>query len=521
VNSRQKPIRPVAVYTRVSEQGQRSDEELHSHDLQRMKIEGYLAAHDMVPAAEKFEDTDVSGRKMSRPAFDRAIAGIRSGTYGGIGVARLSRFGRKTSGILELIYELEELGGAVIVLDPPIDTSTAAGRAMLTVFSAFVTMEAEQAQEQAALVAEKKIAEGKGMGGWAALGYEFESLGKDSNGRNLRGWLVLSADAEHVEAAFRLFVNGGTPGKVADFLNGLGLRTGRGRPWGIESVRKLLMNEVYLGVRKYGDVRIEAAHEAIVPMPLFRKAVTKLGYTYTPGKGLARLGGPVTRTRGEGHVLGEGLVRCGLCGGALVKGSANGKYGTLRCLTRGPGHPSIIYARAQEFIVSEVIRHIGWTMQHSGGNAEEFKAAQARLALAREGLADVEASEFDSDWTPLAYGKALAKAQREVEAAEEALARLDPTESTIRFLTPLGTRRAFDELSIPEQRQVLHGMIERVVLAKTKGSAEDRLRIEFKDGSYVGGAEWKAERDARWAEEGTRILKMAASRGSPATRSRS
>ena len=502
-------MKPIAVYTRVSEQGRRSDEELHSHELQRMKVESYLAAHGMVAAAEKFEDTDVSGRRMSRPAFDRAVAGIRSGTYGGIAVARLSRFGRKTSGILELIYELEELGAAVIVLDPPIDTSTAAGRAMLTVFSAFVTMEAEQAQEQAALVAEKKIAEGKAMGGWAALGYEFESLGKDSNGKNMRGWLVPSADAEHVEAAFRLFVSGGTPGKVADFLNGLGLRTGRGRPWGIASARGLLMNEVYIGVRKYGDVRIEGAHEVIVPMPVFRKAVKKLGYTYTLGKGLARIGGPVKRTRGDGHVLGEGLVRCGLCGGALVKGSAAGKYGTLRCLTRGPGHPSIIYDRAQEFIVSEAIRYIGWTKQHSGGNAEEVIATQARLTMAREGLADVEASENDSDWTPLAYGKALAKAEREVEAAEVALAQLDSTESTIRFLTPLGTRQAFDELSIPAQRQVLHGIIERVVLAKTKGSAEDRLRIEFKDGSYVGGAEWKAERDARWAEEGMRIVNAA------------
>src|SRR2546428_5562512 len=206
MSPKQKPTQPIAVYTRVSEQGRRSDEELHSHNLQRAKIESYLGAHDMVAVTEKFEDTDTSGRRMSRPAFDRAVAGIRSGTYGGIAVARLSRFGRKTSGILELIYELEELGAAVIVLDPPIDTSTAAGRAMLTVFSAFVTMEAEQAQEQAALVAEKKIAEGKGMGGWAALGYEYESLGKDSNGRNLRGWLLPSADAENVLAGVEVVV---------------------------------------------------------------------------------------------------------------------------------------------------------------------------------------------------------------------------------------------------------------------------------------------------------------------------
>jgi DNA invertase Pin-like site-specific DNA recombinase len=510
MSPKQKPTKPFAVYTRVSEQGRRSDEELHSHDLQRTKIESYLAAHDLTPAAERFEDTDVSGRKMSRPAFDRAIAGIRSDAYGGIAVARLSRFGRKTSGILELIYELEGLGAAVIVLDPPIDTSTAAGRAMLTVFSAFVTMEAEQSQEQAALVAEKKIAEGKGMGGWAALGYEYESLGKDSNGRNLRGWLLPSADAEHVLAGFELFVApGGTPGKVADFLNGLGLRTGRDRPWGIESARKLLMNEVYTGVRKYGDVRIEGAHEGIVPMPLFRKAAKKLGYTHKPGTGLARIGGPVTRTRGEGHVLGEGLVRCGHCGQALVKGSANGKYGTLRCLGRGSGHPSIIYGKAQEFIVSEAIRHIGWTKQHEGGNAEEVEAAEARLALAREALADVEALEDDPEVSPADFARGLSKARKAVAEVEEALAGLDPRESTIRFLTPLGTREVFDGLSIPEQRQVLHGVIEKVTLSTGKGSAEERLVIEFKDGTVVS----KVERDARQAEIGRQIAEAVAASG--------
>jgi DNA invertase Pin-like site-specific DNA recombinase len=60
--------KPIAVYTRVSEQGSRSDEELLSHDIQRDKVGSYLNALDLPASKERFEDNSRSGRKMSRPA---------------------------------------------------------------------------------------------------------------------------------------------------------------------------------------------------------------------------------------------------------------------------------------------------------------------------------------------------------------------------------------------------------------------------------------------------------------------
>src|SRR5439155_15341458 len=113
-----KPNLPIVAYTRVSEQGRRSDEELLSHEIQRAKVEHYLASADLTVAPEPFEDTDRSGGKMSRPAFDRAIAGVLAGRYGGIAVSRLSRFARTTREALELIETIEQAGAAFICLDP-------------------------------------------------------------------------------------------------------------------------------------------------------------------------------------------------------------------------------------------------------------------------------------------------------------------------------------------------------------------------------------------------------------------
>ncbi len=476
-----KPKLPLVAYTRVSEQGRRSDEELLSHEIQRAKIEHYLASAGLTLSPEIFEDTDRSGGKMSRPAFDRAIASVLAGRYGGIAVSRLSRFARTTREALELLERIEQAGGAFVCLDPRIDTSTASGRAILTVFLAFVTLEREQAVEQAALVVEKKLAalrkgeDGCGLGGRPPVGYEFEVTGTDSNGKEIRGRLVPNWNAPLVREAFQLFAGtSATAGKVADFLNERGIRTSKGNRWNARNVRGLLARAAYLGVRTYGEVRIEGAHEPIIDPVLWRKVQRKL----RPKDGVVR------RTRGEGHVLGEGLVRCGLCGAALVKGLANGKYETLRCLERGSGHASISYRRAAEYIIAATVEHIGLLLSaiHIGGNGAELEAAESRLVQARAELAEVEAAE--DELSPLAFGRALDKARKALEEAEDALAALDRADAwwAKPYLLTLagGNRLAFEALSVSERRRFLHEQIARATLTPGRGSAEERVEIEWK-----------------------------------------
>jgi DNA invertase Pin-like site-specific DNA recombinase len=418
---------------------------------------------------------------MSRPAFDRAIAGVLAGRHGGIAVSRLSRFARTTREALELIETIERAGAAFICLDPKIDTSTASGRAILTVFLAFVTLEREQAVEQAVLVAEKKLAalrngeQGCGLGGNPPAGYEFEVTGTDSNGKPIRGRLIPNEDAPVVLEAFELFAKRGVrAGKVADLLNEQGVCTSRGNRWNARNVRGFLAREAYVGVRRYGEVRIEGAHEPIVGPALWRQAQRKL----RPKQG------PVRRTRGEGHLLGEGLVRCGRCGGGLAKGKANGKYETLRCLERGSGHASISYRKAAEYILQEAIAHLGLILSqiHLGENTVAIEAAQARLASARADLAEVEAAE--AELSPLAFGRALDKARTAVAAAEDALAALDRTDAwwAQPYLVTLagGNRLAFEALALPDRRRFLHEQIERATLKPGRGAPQQRIEIAWK-----------------------------------------
>jgi hypothetical protein len=152
-------------------------------------------------------------------------------------------------------------------------------------------------------------------------------------------------------------------------------------------------------------------------------------------------------------------------------------------MSRGRGHPSIIYDKAKEHIVYEAIDHVGLTYQrlHGGGKAEQIKAAEERLAQARDELAEVEGlrGQVSAASFALAHSDALAA----IEQAETELASLDPTEgfSIPVYTTPGGTRQWFDRLSVPEQRRFLHTVIARAtLLAGVKGSAAERLHIEFR-----------------------------------------
>ena len=224
-------------------------------------------------AREVFADTDTSGGKMSRPAFDRALAGVREGKYGGIAVYHLSRFGRNTQGVLDLIYEFEQRQAVFACLTPKIETATPEGRAMHTVFLAFYTLEREQAVSKQEDLAALKLSENECLGGKPPVGYVFEVKGYTTPRREgeepkpIYGWLVPDPEtAPTVAEALVAFAAGKllTAGAVADYLNAAGVTTSYGKRWNAQNARKLLLREAYAGVRVYAGSRIPGAHEGLI-----------------------------------------------------------------------------------------------------------------------------------------------------------------------------------------------------------------------------------------------------------------
>jgi hypothetical protein len=268
-------------------------------------------------------------------------------------------------------------------------------------------------------------------------------------------------------------------GRVADFLNENGLRTRptkkhpHGKPWNIHSVKGFLQRESYSGVRTYGDIRIPDAHETIVPADVFRRVQRRLE---------PKDGAPKTRVRGDGHVLGEGLMRCGACGGGLSRSVANGSYQTLRCNSRGHGHASISLPAAEDWVVGVAFAHAGMSIHVEGGNAEAVAAADTRLEAARAELAEVDA--LRGTVSAASFAMAHSDALKAFEEAVDARAELEPLGGTARLVFPAGNREKFETLAVPEKRAALRSIVKQAVVAPGRGHVSQRITVEFQDGEY-------------------------------------
>jgi DNA invertase Pin-like site-specific DNA recombinase len=105
-----------------------------------------------------FEDK-ASGARESRPGWDKLLEYLRPGDA--IVVSELSRMTRSLMHLLSLVKELEGRDVRIVSLREHIDTSTATGRAFISIIGAINQMERELKAERAAAGRRSAKARGK------------------------------------------------------------------------------------------------------------------------------------------------------------------------------------------------------------------------------------------------------------------------------------------------------------------------------------------------------------------------
>lgn len=108
-----------------------------------------------------FEDR-ASGASKSRPGWDKMLEFLRPGDT--IVIAELSRMTRSLMHLLSLVQELDSLEVKIVSLREHIDTSTATGRAFISIIGAINQMERELKAERAAAGRASAKARGKSGG---------------------------------------------------------------------------------------------------------------------------------------------------------------------------------------------------------------------------------------------------------------------------------------------------------------------------------------------------------------------
>jgi DNA invertase Pin-like site-specific DNA recombinase len=119
-------------YARVSTE----DQDL---TLQRTALSG--------AGCKRIYEEKVSGAKRSRPELDRMLDQLRAGDV--IVVSRLDRLARSTRDLLDIAEQLKEVGAGLRSLHEPwADTTSPAGRMVLTVFAGIAEFERALIQER-------------------------------------------------------------------------------------------------------------------------------------------------------------------------------------------------------------------------------------------------------------------------------------------------------------------------------------------------------------------------------------
>jgi Resolvase, N terminal domain/Recombinase len=442
--------------------------------------------------AEGFEEKGVSGNKSWRKrALGAAIAACERGEASGVIVAYQSRLSRESGiGTAEVWEALEKADARLVCVYENIDTARPDSDEEFNfgLQALLARKEWRRAQrnfargKHAAWEAGQYVAELP-----AGYGRKTETELDKRTGKTVEVNTGLKPN-EHAPAIRRAFeLRAASPraswGEVARMFKDAGLETRFGESqWSDSALRFLIRNPVYTGLHRCTcgcGASVTQPDWEVVPGWLYRKAqVEKV---------------EVPIRNGDGHPLGQGLVKCGTCGAGMTR-SIGQRGAMLRCPKRGTGHVAIRYEPALDWVLLEASRALG--PRKKDDDDDEVAEAEAQLADARAALAELAASmNIEPGEVPAKSAQA-----RALVAAEDALAGIERPDGSFdlsRILTPLGVKEHIEALPVPEQRRVLRSVIERVVLLKHKGSAQERkqvregsrhpargrLRIEFTDGT--------------------------------------
>jgi site-specific DNA recombinase len=314
-------------------------------------------------------DLDISGGVMSRPVLDRFLQEIKGGRAQGLIVAKLDRFSRSSRGALNALAEIEAAGGVLISVQEQIDSTTAAGRFVRSIFLATAEWERERIGESWLSAKASAVARGIHISRHVPPGY---AKGDDRK---------LSPDPVYgpiVAEAFAMAAHGERYNRIAAYLTEKRLPIGGNGEsvWESNRIKRLLENRVYLGEARngHGDVNT-GAHPPLVDALTWNLAQREPS-------------GPTLSNPKSGTELLSGICRCASCSYAMRSQSARRSVvAAYRCRTNSPNgrcpHPSTIsLERLEGYVLDQFLaHHADVTLTQSDGE-EGFALAAAAAAEA-------------------------------------------------------------------------------------------------------------------------------------------
>ncbi|QOR47906.1 recombinase family protein [Trueperella pecoris] len=342
-----RPARPqrlrVAAYARVSTEHERQLSSIaaqvsyYSHLIQSTPGWDYVGV---------FIDEGITGTSTKhRDGFKHLMDTAKAGGIDVILTKSISRLARNTVDLLATVRELKDLGVAVRFEREQIDTLSADGELLLTLLASFAQEESRSLSQNVKWAIRNRYKNG-GTNSFVVYGYSW------ADGE----FTIIDEEAKIVRLLFANYLDGISPEKTADMLNGQGVRSrGGGRFYG-SVFRRMLENERYKGcqmlqkmyrptiqapTRALNDGQlprywVEQALPAIIDEVMFDAVQAEIAYR-------REIGPAATPSKNTGVFTGR--ICCGACGKNYQRKTRTYKSGTSykfwRCWSActGNGNP--------------------------------------------------------------------------------------------------------------------------------------------------------------------------------------
>lgn len=352
----------AAGYLRLSrEDGDKVESD--SITSQRDLIRGYVNDRSGMTLVDEYVDDGYSGTSFDRPAFKRLMQDIEQKKVDCIIVKDLSRLGRnyiETGKYLERIFPA--MGVRFVAINDHYDSFDDKNDSDQIIIPFKNLINDAYCRDISIKIRSQldiKRKNGQFIGSFAGYGYT-----KDPKDKN---HLIIDEDAaEVVRMIYNLKLDGYSPNRIADKLNEMkivtpmeyklksglnyrsGFRSGKDSKWTPVTVKRILKNELYIGVTIQGKrqkinykvrqsrdidesewIRVEGTHEPIIPRNVFDIVQEMLSRD--------------TRTSPDQQkvYLFSGYLRCPDCGKSMVRRTVKKKgkhYYYYHCSTYNSGN---------------------------------------------------------------------------------------------------------------------------------------------------------------------------------------
>lgn len=357
---------------------------------QRHDCEAYARAHGLTIQHE-YIDRHISGKTDDRPAFQQMISDSDLHHFDAVICWKTDRLARnrydsaiyknrlRKNGI-KILYAAETVvdGPEGIILEGLMES-------LAEYYSAELSQKLRRGQRESAM---KCIA----LGGNRSFGYD---IGPDKH------YCINEQQAPAVHYIFEQYAAGHTAAEIVAHLNASDLRTSRGHEFNKNSILRIITNEMYLGVYKHSDIRIEGGVPAMIDRDLFDRCQKQLAYNRARG-------GCASRERRADYIL-SGKLFCGLCARPMKGISGTGRHGDKHYYYACPGRTdkkgctkssiektalesAIVRATAQYVLAPEKLQQIIDQIQTLQAQREAPKPSAEKLALEAQ-LADIRTKQ--------------------------------------------------------------------------------------------------------------------------------